>query len=70
MPKPHLKPGFSNTEALLIATFLDGMHKWRPDLHYPESHSDMQGGMRAILRMFRVTIREEPLTNEDLEDEE
>jgi len=70
MPKPHLKEGFSNLENLLVKTFTEGLHEWRPDLNYPESHSDMAGGMRAIIRKFALTVREEPLTDEDIELEE
>jgi hypothetical protein len=41
----------------IIETFLAGHKEWRPDLHYPESHSDMQGGVRALLRMYKIERR-------------
>lgn len=42
----------------MIATFLAGHHAW-PSLSYPESHSDMSDGMRALLRRYEV--KERPL---------
>lgn len=39
----------------LAAEFSRGA--WRPDLPYPESHSDMQGAVRGLLRMFKVERR-------------
>jgi hypothetical protein len=44
-------------EAQIIETLLAGHHEWRRDLAYPESHSDMQGAVRALLRMFEVKRR-------------
>lgn len=57
MPKPPLREDFAKLESDMIETFLAGHHKWRPDLSYPESHSDMQGGMRALLKMFEIKRR-------------
>lgn len=57
MPKPRLRPEYSALEGEIIETFLAGHHEWRPDLAYPESHSDMQGGARALLRMFEIKRR-------------
>ncbi len=57
MPKPSLRPEYAQLEGALIETFLAGHHEWRPDLPYPESHSDMQGGARALLRMFKIERR-------------
>lgn len=54
MPKPDLTPEFQKLESELIETFIAGHREWRPDLPYPQSHSDMSGGMRAVLRMFDV----------------
>ncbi len=57
MPKPRLKDEFVQLESAIVETFLAGHHEWRPDLHYPESHSDMQGGARALMRMFEIKRR-------------
>jgi hypothetical protein len=65
--KPNLKPEIARLESDMIETFLAGHHEWRPDLPYPESHSDMQGGMRAVLRMFDVKRRPLALSPGDLE---
>jgi hypothetical protein len=66
MPKPRLKPEYSKLAGDLIETFLAGHHQWRPDLPYPESHSDMDGGVRALLRMFEIKRRPIPLEREDI----
>lgn len=57
MPKPSLKPEYKALELAIIETFLAGHHEWRPDLAYPESYSDMQGGVRALLRRFNIIQR-------------
>ena len=57
MPKPRLKPPLDALEGDIIDTLLAGLHEWRSDLNYPESHSDMQGCVRALLREFEVTRR-------------
>ena len=57
MPKPSLKEPFASLENNIIDTFLAGHHEWRPDLPYPESHSDMSGGARALMRMFEIKRR-------------
>jgi hypothetical protein len=57
MPKPSLKEPFRSLESDMIETFLAGHHEWRPDLAYPESHSDMSGGMRALFRMYDIKRR-------------
>lgn len=54
MPKPFLKPPMDKLEGDIVATMLAGLHEWRSDLHYPESHSDMQGCVRGLLKMFKV----------------
>lgn len=43
--------------SMLVETFLAGHKEHRPDLSYPESHSDMHAGMDAVLKMFRVERR-------------
>ena len=57
MAKSQLKTAFAQLEADIIETLLAGHHEWRPDLAYPESHSDMQGAVRGLLRMFEVRRR-------------
>ena len=60
MPKPPLMPDQSILERDVIETLLAGLKQWRPDLNYPESHSDMQGCVRALLTMFEVKRRPLP----------
>lgn len=57
MPKPMLKHEYAQLERDVIETLLAGHHEWRPDLPYPESHSDMSGAVRALLRMYEVKRR-------------
>lgn len=67
MSKPRLKPPFAELEAEMIRTFIAGHKQWRPDLPYPESHSDMAAGIRALLKRYEVTARAVPLDWRDLE---
>lgn len=60
MPKRRLKPEVSLLEDQIIETLIAGHKEWRPDLSYPESHSDMQGAVRGLLRMFEVKRRPLP----------
>lgn len=60
MAKPFLIDEDAKLESELIATMLAGLKEWRPDLDYPESHSDMQGCVRAVLRMFKIERRPLP----------
>ncbi len=57
MPKPPLQEPYASLASDMIDTMLAGLKEWRPDLSYPESHSDMQGCVRAVLRMFEVKRR-------------
>lgn len=57
MPKAPLTPELSILEGEIIETLLAGLQKWRPDLRYPESHSDMEACVRALLRMYKVERR-------------
>lgn len=57
MPKPSLAEPYATLELEVIETLLAGLHEWRSDLSYPESHSDMQGAVRALFRMFEVKRR-------------
>lgn len=66
MSKPLLKPEFEKLQGEMIETFLAGHKEWRPDLHYPESHSDMQAGMMALLRMFEIKRRPVALDRSEL----
>ena|SRR5436309_2895773 len=66
MPKPRLKPEYESLERDIIETMLAGLKQWRPDLKYPESHSDMQGCVMALLRMYEVKRRPIALNEKDL----
>jgi len=55
MAKETLIEPFKTLEMEIIETLLAGHKEWRPDLVYPQSHSDMQGAVRGLLRMFEVT---------------
>lgn len=57
MSKRSLSPDLLRLESDIIATLIAGHKEWRPDLAYPESHSDMQGAVRGLLRMFEVRRR-------------
>lgn len=57
MAKPRLREPYDSLESELIETLLAGLKEWRPDLSYPESHSDMQACARAALRMFEIKRR-------------
>lgn len=54
MPKPKLAEPFNTLEKQIIETLIAGHKEWRPDLNYPESHSDMQGAVRGLLRMYEI----------------
>ena len=66
MAKPTRKPEFQALESAMIETFLAGHHEYRPDLDYPQSHSDISGGMRALLRRFDIRPRAIPLDRHEL----
>ena len=57
MPKPRLKSELEQLEIDIIETLIAGHKQYRPDLAYPESHSDMQGAVRGLLKMFEVKRR-------------
>ncbi len=57
MPKPRLREPMRTLETQMIETMIAGLHRGRPDLKYPESHSDMMACARALLRMFEVKRR-------------
>lgn len=60
MAKRTLKEPDRTLENQIIETLIAGHKEWRPDLSYPESHSDMQGAVRGLLRMFDVKRRPLP----------
>jgi hypothetical protein len=66
MPKPSLKEPYATLESEIIETFIAGHHEWRPDLSYPESHSDMCGGARALMRMFEIKRRPIAISVKDM----
>ena len=57
MPKAPLKEEDRILESQMIATMLESFHNWRPDLNYPESHSDMESCVRGLMRMFEIKRR-------------
>ncbi len=57
MPKPELKPQYHNLQYEIRDTMLAGLKQWRSDLSYPESHSDMQACIHALLREFEIKRR-------------
>jgi hypothetical protein len=61
MPKARLSPEFERKERKMIEVALEEFHRWRPDLYYPESHSDMEAAIRGILKHFDVSVRSDPL---------
>lgn len=57
------RPLFGTTaliESEITDTMLAGLKQFRPDLHYPESHSDMQACIRALLQVYEVRRRPLP----------
>ena len=54
MSKPSLKPPMNKLESDMVETLIGGLHEWRPDLQYPESHSDMQACVRGLLQMYEI----------------
>jgi hypothetical protein len=66
MPKPILKEPARTLEMNIIQTLLDGLHRWRPDLHYPESHSDMQAAVRELMALYDITEKPKPLSDKEI----
>lgn len=60
MPKPSLIPEQSILESQIIDTMIAGLHNWRSDLTYPQSHSDMQACVRGVMSMFEIKRRSLP----------
>lgn len=67
MSKSKLKEPYQTIENEVIQALLAGHHRWRPDLEFPESWSDMQAAVRGLLREYEVSRRpliiELPLAN-------
>ena len=64
MPPPRL-----NLELMagdIIETLLAGHHVARPDLRYPESHSDMTWAVIGLLQKYDVKLRPLPRPRKDL----
>ena len=66
MAKPMLAEPYHTLESQIIETLLAGHHEWRPDLDYPQSHSDMQGAVRGLLKMFEVKRRPLAISVKDM----
>lgn len=62
MPKPSLFRDDAVLESQIVETLIAGLHEWRSDLYYPESHSDMQACVRGLLKMFDV--KRKPLVSQ------
>lgn len=63
MSRATLKPAFEKLETDILETFMDGCVKVDG---YPKSHSDVQGGIRALLKRFDIKARPIPLDWADL----
>lgn len=70
MAKPSLKEPYKTLESNIIETLVAGHKEWRPDLAYPESHSDMQAAVRGLLRMFDVKRRPIAISMADIVEKE
>ena len=57
MPKPRLIEPYGSLIPEIIETMTAGLHEWRPDLSYPESHSDWQACLMAFFRRYEVKRR-------------
>jgi hypothetical protein len=65
-PPPQPRPSDLRTAPHLLAAMRLGLNEWRPDLNYPESHSDMLGCVFAVLAGFDVQPRAVPFRLEDM----
>jgi hypothetical protein len=66
MPKPSLREPFATLTKDMMETMIAGLHEWRPDLDYPESHSDLRGCIDALLRKYDIKLRPVPLDRKDI----
>jgi hypothetical protein len=60
MPKAPMKQPYQSLAHDVIETLIASHKRWRPDLSYPESHSDMLGAVMGLLEMFEVKRRALP----------
>lgn len=63
MSRATLKSEFFQLESDMMQTFMAGCVKIEG---YPKSHSDVQGGLRALLKRFDIKPRAIPLDWKDL----
>lgn len=61
MAKARLKEPYRGLEADIIEVLEAGLKRWRPDLEYPQSMSDMQGCVRNLMEMFEIKRRKIPV---------
>lgn len=66
MPKPDLKPKYNQLQFDIIKTMLAGLNEWRSDLQFPESGSDMQACVHALLREYKIERRPIGLEYKDI----
>jgi hypothetical protein len=66
MAKPFLREPFATVASDLMETMIAGLHEWRPDLSYPQSHSDLRGCIDAVLRKYEVKLRAVPLDRKEI----
>jgi hypothetical protein len=55
--KPRLEQPYAILVGQVVDTMLAGLKEWRPDLDYPEAHSDMVGCAYALIRRFDIKQR-------------
>ncbi len=60
MARPFLREPYASLERDVIDTIREG------GTEYPQSHSDCQGGVRALLRKYDLKLRAVPLDREDI----
>lgn len=68
MPPPPIKKEYPVGD--IMETLLAGHKQARPDLPFPESHSDMTYAVMNLLRKYEVKLRPVPLDRDDLIEQE
>lgn len=66
MPKPSLREPYASLFVDLAETMIGGLHEWRSDLSYPESHSDLRACLDAVFRKYDIKLRPVPLERKDI----
>lgn len=56
MPKPRLAEPQRSLSTQIINALLAGLKIYRPDLSYPQSHSDMDACVRNLMQMFKIEL--------------